>query len=288
MKHLDKIQVMVLCAVLFSSIPFFSYAENGTLNEQEFLDFCAENHADKSRSMYPPLKEPDDSFFNYEFHYREVLLSPDGKSFIDNPEEIKSDRDLAGGKIIMDMADGYEVSYEYHISDISSEPENEIIIEGKTITPYYRKVLLDKTDDSNKQYVYVSNAPEEVPVIPDFPKDYDWKKHKESVLKVYPLVTVRSLKDGDAYSFESRISYVTNLYKDKPDCYFLGPTDIDTYTIKKGDTLKKIAESYYGNSAEYIYLLERNKKCIENADLIYPGTLIVIPDAKAIVPPYIY
>ena len=146
----------------------------------------------------------------------------------------------------------------------------------------------DKTDGLDKEYIYVSNKPEEVPVIPDFPRNYNWKNRKEKTLMVYPLVTVRSLKDGSTHSFEFRISSITNLDKDKPDCYFLGPTDVEAYTIKNGDSLQKIAEAYYGNSAQWIYILERNKNSIQNADLIHPGTLIVIPDAKAIIPPYIY
>lgn len=288
MKTFTKIYIMMLCITLLSSVPFVSYAEYDTLSEQEFLDVCEENNAVKSRSMYPPLKNPDEDSFNYEFHYREVLLSPDGENFVDNPNAVKANRDLAAGQIIMDMADGYEVSYKYYIKGISSNREDAEIVEGKTITPYYRAVQLDKTDGLDKGYVYVSNEPEEIPVIPDFPKDYNWKNRKEDTLTVYPLVTVRSLTDESTYSFESQISYITNLYKDKPDCYFLGPTDVEAYTIKKGDSLQTIAEAYYGNSAEWIYILERNKHKIDHADYIYPGMLIVIPDAKAIVPPYKY
>ena len=288
MKHFIKAQIMILCVTLLSSDPFLSYAGNGSLSEQEFLDVCEEKHASSSRTMYPPLKNPDETTFNYEFHYRDVLSSPDGKSFTDNPGAMNSDRDLAAGQIIMDMADGYEVSYEYHISGTASEPEDEIIVKGKTITPYYRAVQLDKTAGLNKQYAYISNDPKEIPIIPDFPKDHDWKNYKAATLMVYTLVTVRSLKDGSSYSFESRISSITNLYKDKPDCYSLRPTDIGAYTVKKGDSLQKIAQAYYGNSAEWIYILERNKHYIQDADSIYPGTLIVIPNAALIVPPYTY
>lgn len=287
MKHFIKTQVMILCVILLSSIPFISYAENGGLSEQEFLDVCKEKHADRTRSMYPPLKNPDKDTFNYEFHYQEVLLSPDGKSYLNNPDEIKSDRDFYGGKIMMDMADGYEVSYEYHITGMSSKQED-VIAAGGTITPYYRAVQSDQTTGLDKQWIYFSNEPKEIPVIPDFPKDYNWKNCKETTLEVYPLVTVRSLKDGSRHSFESRISYITNLYKDKPDCYDLRPTDVEAYTVKRGDSLQKIARTYYGNSAEWIYILERNKKYIQNADFISPGTLLVIPDAKSIVPPYQY
>lgn len=288
MKHFMKTQMLVLGVTLLSSVPFLAYADNEGLSEQEFADICAENHADQSRSMYPPLKEHDEDYFNYEFHFKDVQLSADGKSYVNIPYINKSDRDLMVGQIIMDMADGYEVSYEYQISGRSSEPNDKIIVEGKTITPYYRSVEVDGTTGSDKQYRYFSNEPEEIPVIPDFPMNYDWKKHEEDTLSVSAIVTVRSLKDGKTYNFPARMSSVTNLHKDKPDCYSLGPTDVEAYTVKKGDSLYKIAAAYYGNGNEWIYISERNKKDIKNPDLIYPGLLIVIPNAESIVPPYIY
>lgn len=288
MKHYIKTQVLMLCVTLLTSVPFSSYAGNSGLSEQEFADVCAENHADQSRYIYPPLKNPDKDTFNYEYHYKNVLISPDGKSFTDYPYDMKIDRDLTAGQILMDMADGYEVSYEYHISGVSPNLEDAVVVKGKAITPYYRAVQTGESVGLDTQYVYFDNEPEEIPFIPDFPMDYDWKSHKEDTLMVCPVVTVRSLKNGNTYRFETRISEITNFYKDKPDCYSLGPTDIEAYTVKKGDSLKKIAAAYYGNSDGWIYILERNKRYIQNADLILPGTMIVIPNAEAIVPLYKY
>lgn len=56
---------------------------------------------------------------------------------------------------------------------------------------------------------------------------------------------------------------------------------MDGYTIQEGDSLQKIAQKYYGSSDDWVYLLERNQDSIQNADRIYPGTLIVIPNAEA-------
>lgn len=235
----------------------------------------------QTRSLHPPLKNPAADTFNYEFHYREILLSPDGKGFIDNTHDMSRYRNLAGGQILMDMADGYEISYEYHIKDFTSDDADVTVIEGGKITPYYRAVPLSTASGSGKQCTYISNEPEEPPIIPDFPKDYDWKSHGGTTLEVYPLVTVRSLKDGSTYTYTSRVSYVTNLYKSKPDCYFLTPTDLEAYTIRKGDSLQKIAGHYYADSDDWIYILERNQDRIKNADMICPGTLIVIPNAEA-------
>lgn len=283
MKCLTKTRLLIfsITAILLAASPFSSFAEGKELSEQEFAKICEENHAGQSRRLHPPLKDPASDPFNYEFHYREVLLSADGKSFEDNPHDMKGYRNLTAGQIIMDMEDGYEISYEYRIRGMNTEDTEEYVAEGGKITPYYRAIPSSTVSDSEKQYTYVSNAPKELPVIPDFPKDYDWKKHKETTLQVSSYVTVRSLKDGSIYSYYSRLSSVTNLDKEVPDCYFLTPTDLEGYTIQKGDSLRKIAQKYYGNSDDWIYILKRNQEYIPDADRIQPGTFIVIPNAQS-------
>lgn len=267
--------------ILLAANPFLSYAEEKELSGQEFARICVENHAEKSRFLHPPLKDPAQDPFNYEFHYRDVLLSSDGKSFLDNPHDMRCYRSLASGQIIMDMEEGYEISYKYHITGMEAEGGREYVVEGGTVIPYYSAIPSKPSSGSDKQYTYAYNNPKELPVIPDFPMDYDWKKHKETTLDVSAYVTVRSLKDGNTYPYYSRISIVTNLYKDIPDCYFLTPTDMDGYTIQEGDSLQKIAQKYYGSSDDWVYLLERNQDSIQNADRIYPGMFIVIPNAEA-------
>ena len=50
-----------------------------------------------------------------------------------------------------------------------------------------------------------------------------------------------------------------------------------TYTVKKGDTLWKIAKQYYGNGALYNKIFDANTKQIANPNLIYVGQVFVIP-----------
>lgn len=268
-------------AVLLAAISFSSYAENIGLDEQGFARICEENNAENSRTPHPPLKDPSADPFNYEFHYREVLLSSDGNSFIDNPHDTMYYRNLAGGQIIMDMEDGYEITYEYHIRGESMEGAMEYVAEGGQITPYYRAVPSSAVSGTEKKYTYFSNESKGLPVIPDFPKDYDWKSHKETTLQVSVLVTIRSVKDGSTYNYNSRISSITNLFKENPDCYSINPTDLEGYTIQKGDSLQKIARRYFGNSADWVYIWRRNQDYIPDADMIQPGMFIVIPNADA-------
>lgn len=49
------------------------------------------------------------------------------------------------------------------------------------------------------------------------------------------------------------------------------------YTIKKGDTLSKIAKKFYGNANKWREIYQKNKKVIKNPNILIPGTEIVIP-----------
>lgn len=65
-----------------------------------------------------------------------------------------------------------------------------------------------------------------------------------------------------------------------------------TYTVKKGDTLFKIAKKFYGKGSYYTKIYNANKKVIESAakkhgkkssnkgKLIYPGTKLTIPSVS--------
>ncbi|PKQ61223.1 peptidoglycan-binding protein LysM [Labilibaculum filiforme] len=49
------------------------------------------------------------------------------------------------------------------------------------------------------------------------------------------------------------------------------------YTVKKGDYLSKIAKEVYGKSNKYDIIFEANKPMLKDANLIYPGQVLVIP-----------
>lgn len=51
-----------------------------------------------------------------------------------------------------------------------------------------------------------------------------------------------------------------------------------TYTVKKGDSLWKIAKQFYGNGALYMKIYEANKNIISDPNKIYVGQVLTIPE----------
>ncbi|HSI89788.1 MAG TPA: LysM peptidoglycan-binding domain-containing protein [Adhaeribacter sp.] len=56
-------------------------------------------------------------------------------------------------------------------------------------------------------------------------------------------------------------------------------TGMDTYTVKSGDSLSKIAKNFYGDAQKWPKIHEANKDQISNPDLIQPGWVLKIPKA---------
>jgi len=53
------------------------------------------------------------------------------------------------------------------------------------------------------------------------------------------------------------------------------------HTVERGDTLSKIARTYYGNAMKYPVIFEANKPMLEHPDKIYPGQVLRIPAVEA-------
>ena len=49
------------------------------------------------------------------------------------------------------------------------------------------------------------------------------------------------------------------------------------YTVKRGDTLSKIAQAQYGDANQYPRIFEANRPLLRDPDEIYPGQTLRIP-----------
>ena len=49
------------------------------------------------------------------------------------------------------------------------------------------------------------------------------------------------------------------------------------HTVTSGDTLGKIAKTYYGNAMKYRVIFEANKPMLTHPDKTYPGQVLRIP-----------
>jgi len=54
---------------------------------------------------------------------------------------------------------------------------------------------------------------------------------------------------------------------------------METYVVKSGDSLSKIAQHYYGDAKAYSKIFEANRDILSNPDLIQPGQTLKIPRA---------
>ncbi len=55
---------------------------------------------------------------------------------------------------------------------------------------------------------------------------------------------------------------------------------IESYKVKAGDTLSKIAEKIYGDAAKFEVIFEANKDILKNANDIKVGQVLKIPPKK--------
>src|SRR5688572_18616687 len=63
----------------------------------------------------------------------------------------------------------------------------------------------------------------------------------------------------------------------------MGPVDTgtDTYTVQPGDDLRSIAERFYGDSEEYLRIIEANRDELRDSDTVRPGLQLTIPPKAA-------
>lgn len=56
-----------------------------------------------------------------------------------------------------------------------------------------------------------------------------------------------------------------------------GGAAMQTYTVRKGDTLSQIAHHHYGKASRWHAIFEANRDQLDNPDLIQPGQVLRLP-----------
>ena len=87
-------------------------------------------------------------------------------------------------------------------------------------------------------------------------------------------------KKGSTSKKESTKKSTKKKLKDKPTSApeRTSKTKAQTYTVKSGDCLWKIAQRFYGSGSQYTKIYNANKKTIgSNPNKIYPGQVLTIP-----------
>jgi nucleoid-associated protein YgaU len=100
-------------------------------------------------------------------------------------------------------------------------------------------------------------------------------EYKDEVVTLYGQCDTHATKEK-AILLAGNIKGVSKVVDD----YFTAPKPEEAtefYTIKKGDSLSKIAKAYYGNAMKYPVIFEANREVIKDPDLIYPGQVLRIP-----------
>lgn len=104
-------------------------------------------------------------------------------------------------------------------------------------------------------------------------KDLDIK-HDQGVVKVHGKVKTQE----DREKVVLALGNVEGVEKVDDFLFVENPQPEATFhTVESGDTLGKIAKTYYGNAMKYMVIFEANKPMLKNPDLIYPGQVLRIP-----------
>lgn len=142
---------------------------------------------------------------------------------------------------------------------------------GFTGNPYGAVELLQNWIDSKKILRFiVSDTPVNLPVMPS-QLSYG---EKDGTGDVYAELTLKEHKALTAVRTESGVP------ERESESGGVRPNGDQSYTVVKGDTMWAIAKKFYGDPQKCWALASYNG--IKNANLIFPGQVIKIPDKGAL------
>lgn len=110
-------------------------------------------------------------------------------------------------------------------------------------------------------------------------RDFQYEERAGNVGDIYFSLTLKEYRTTDVRWQSTTPKKTTSTTKTtRPPATKKTVTLPRTYTVKKDDTLQKIAKAYYGSVNQWRKIYNANTKVIgKNPNLIYPGMKLVIP-----------
>jgi nucleoid-associated protein YgaU len=110
-------------------------------------------------------------------------------------------------------------------------------------------------------------------------RDFQYEEKAGNVGDIYFSITLKEYRTTDVRWQSTTPKKTTSTTKTtRPPATKKAVTLPRTYTVKKNDTLQKIAKAYYGSVNQWRKIYNANTKVIgKNPNLIYPGMKLVIP-----------
>ena len=199
----------------------------------------------------------------------EVSAAAEGKAAAENPVVIATT--AKSGDIVSDVSKGNAYDKEVNINqtrrtDSAAKPGNKGNTEEISIAA--RADLIREKNRSKKQVV-------KQPVTGDEKNEVSAAEKSENVTdKEDDTDKTARIQKNDRDQDIDKGNDTGNKEEAASDPEISG----DLYTVVKGDCLWNIAKARYGSGIDYIKIYEANRDVIgDNPDLIYPGTVFVLP-----------
>lgn len=105
-----------------------------------------------------------------------------------------------------------------------------------------------------------------------------WEDKEKTVLAAGNVEGIAEVDDRIAYVAPEPVEIETEEESEASDRSVpASPQASEYYTVKKGDSLSKIAKRFYGDPLKYPAIFEANKPLLGDVNLIYPGQKLRIP-----------
>lgn len=98
-------------------------------------------------------------------------------------------------------------------------------------------------------------------------------------IKIIAAAGILLLGGSPTLAAQAKEEFALNRGIPDSEAYVLFPMEEETYEVRQGDSLWKIAERLWGDSGLYVELYEQNRETVTDPDLILPGQILQTTDS---------